>query len=688
VTRRIALISEHASPLAMLGGVDAGGQNVYVGQLARHLAALGDRVDVYTRRDRDDLPEVVEWLPGVRVIHVPAGPAREIAKEELLPHMGAFTAWMLRRLQRDPYDVIHANFFLSGLVAAELKAALGIPFVITFHALGRVRRQFHGEEDGFPDERFTIEDRIVEEADAVIAECPQDEEDLVRLYNADPMRITIVPCGFDPTEFAPTSRPLARLELGLDPAERILLQLGRMVPRKGVDTVIRATARLERSLGLPTTLLVVGGADRDPDPSRNPELARLGRIAREEGIEHRVQFVGRRDRHELAAYYNAADVFVSTPWYEPFGITPLEAMACGTPVLGSNVGGIKFTVRDGETGYLVPPSDPDALAERAAHLFRHPKLMSVFSRQAIRRVNDLFTWERVAAGLAAVYEEVLVSRKRSTADEAARLSLVDARFDELIQTLRETRRRARSSVLDVADAMCATFARDRTVLVAGNGGSAAEAQHLAAEFVGRFRVDGRPGLSAIALGTDQASLSAWANDVAWDDALARQVEAIGRPGDLLVGLSTSGNSANLVRAFEAAQRRGIRTVGLLGRDGGELRGLSDLSVVVPSLDTQHIQEVHTVLVHMLAELVERRLVDADWFAHPISGADAWRPAPAVAAANRAPGPATEAPAAPDSRGRRRSRATAGTPSRVVPVAGSSRSSSDRFRRPRTTEGSR
>jgi len=613
VSRRIALISEHASPLATLGGVDAGGQNVYVGHLARQLAALGDRVDVYTRRDHPDLPDVVEWEPGVRVLHVPAGPAEEIPKEDLLPFMPAFTAWVMRRAQRERYDLTHANFFLSGLVACELKAALGTPFVVTFHALGRVRRQFHGAEDRFPDERFAIEDRICAEADAIVAECPQDEEDLIRLYNADPAKITIVPCGFDPSQFAPASRPLARLDLGLDPAEPILLQLGRMVPRKGVDTVIRALGQLEREHAISARLLVVGGHERDPDEEATPELGRLRRIADETGVADRVTFVGRRDRHELAAYYNAADLFVSTPWYEPFGITPLEAMACGTPVIGSNVGGIKFTVRDGETGYLVPPNDPAALAERAAHCFRHPKVMSVLARQAIQRVNDLFTWERVAAGMATLYEQVLVSRKLARADEATRLDVVDQRFDGAIIALRESKRRLRSSLLDAAEAITATFARDRTVFCAGNGGSAAEAQHLAAEFVGRFRVEGRPGLAAVALGTDVASLTAWSNDYRYEDALARQLEALGRPGDLLVGLSTSGNSVNLCAAFETARARGLRTLALLGRDGGGLKALADLAVVVPSTDTQHIQEVHTVLVHVLAELVESRLVDAGWF---------------------------------------------------------------------------
>src|SRR6185312_3189674 len=145
----------------------------------------------------------------------------------------------------------------------------------------------------------------------------------------------------------------------------------------------------------------------DPDPRVTPEIGRLRSIARDEGVEGAVVFVGRRGRDILKYYYSAADVFVTTPWYEPFGITPLESMACGTPVVGSNVGGVKFTVRDGETGYLVPPKDPERLAERLDHFFRHPELAASFARAGIRRVNDLFTWSQVAESLGATYEEVL-----------------------------------------------------------------------------------------------------------------------------------------------------------------------------------------------------------------------------------------------------------------------------------------
>jgi D-inositol-3-phosphate glycosyltransferase len=407
---RVALISEHASPLACLGGVDAGGQNVYVGQLARHLAHRGWRVDVFTRRDARDLPAVCDY-EGARVVHVPAGPPERVRKEDLLPYMGAFTEfflWYARR--RGGYDAAHANFFMSALVATDAKRETGLPFVVTFHALGKVRRLHQGNADAFPAERLAIEERAVADADRVIAECPQDEDDLIRLYRADPWRIRTVPCGFDPAEFAPMDKAAARRMISVEWDGPLVLQLGRMVPRKGVDTVIRGLARLRRRHGVPAKLVVVGGETRQPDPVATPELGRLMRVADEEGVADAVAFVGSRGRTELRAYYAAADVFVSTPWYEPFGITPVEAMACGTPVVGSAVGGIKATVRDGETGYLVPPKDPDALADRLARLFADPALCAAMGRNALLRARAHYTWAKIAGQVARVYDEVRSAR--------------------------------------------------------------------------------------------------------------------------------------------------------------------------------------------------------------------------------------------------------------------------------------
>lgn len=411
--KRIALISEHASPLAAAGGIDSGGQNIYVARVAQQLARLRYSVDVFTRRDNPALPEVLDWMPGVRVVHVPAGPAAFVRKEDLLPAMGDFAGYVrdFARAQGG-YSVAHANFFMSGLAALELKRAFGTPFVVTFHALGRVRRLHQGGADEFPVERLAIEDRLVEQADGVIAECPQDKTDLTMLYRGEPARIRIVPCGFDKAEFWPITKALARRTLGYGQDERILLNIGRLVPRKGIDNAIRGLARLSRCEGIEARLVVVGGNSDLPDPETTPEIGRLLALARAEGVESRVTFTGRRSREFLKLYYSAADIFVTTPWYEPFGITPLEAMACGTPVLGADVGGIRFSVLDGVTGALVPPNNAEALASRAAQMYRDPKYMKELGRNGIRRVRAHFTWQTVTRSIAGLYDEVAATAAR------------------------------------------------------------------------------------------------------------------------------------------------------------------------------------------------------------------------------------------------------------------------------------
>lgn len=415
----IAMISEHASPLASQGGADSGGQNVYVAFVARELAALGHRVDVFTRRDDPSTPAVTVPAPGTRVIQVDAGPPQPVPKEALLPYMPAFASWIARWCEQRSwrYDILHANFFMSGQVGLFLRDRLQVPLVVTFHALGRVRRLHQGSADGFPDERIAIEDALVNRADCIIAECPQDFADLTGLYGADGERIAIVPCGVDTRELGPGDGR-ARERLGLPADDFVVLQLGRLVPRKGIDNVIRALGVLKREHRIDARLLVVGGEHADPDPRYTPEIARLRAIAEEEGVADRTLFTGRREREALSDYYCAADVFVTTPWYEPFGITPLEAMACGCPVIGADVGGIRHTVVDGETGYLVPPHDPPALAERLKWLHDDPLRARSFGAAGLRRVRGAFTWKRVAASLDGIYEE-LCTRTAPTFRERA-----------------------------------------------------------------------------------------------------------------------------------------------------------------------------------------------------------------------------------------------------------------------------
>jgi D-inositol-3-phosphate glycosyltransferase len=414
--KRIAFISEHASPLAILGGVDNGGQNVYVAELSKELAKAGYAVDIFTRRDNASQPPIVDWLPNVRVIHIKAGPDVFVEKEGLLPYMHEFADNMLSFINswQWHYDLIHANFFMSALVASIVKRVLQIPYVVTFHALGLVRLAHQKEKDRFPKERFDIEKYIVDDADQIIAECPQDRDDLIYYYDADPSKVTIIPCGFNPKEFCPIDSMTARKKLQLKKEEKILLQLGRIVPRKGIDNVIRAAGRLKNKISN-LRLVVVGGDTDTPDPAATPEFARLRKIAEEENVTAQVTFTGRKSRDELRYYYAAADVFITTPWYEPFGITPLEAMACGTPVIGANVGGIKFSVEDGKTGFLVPPNDPDALADRISKLFADNKLQTYMRMNAVKRVNKYFTWTRVAVMVNRLYETVLADRQHEPA---------------------------------------------------------------------------------------------------------------------------------------------------------------------------------------------------------------------------------------------------------------------------------
>lgn len=611
--KRIALISEHASPLATVGGVDTGGQNIAVAELAQHLAALGYEIDVFTRWDDRRVPKMVNWRSGIRVIHVEAGPITFIPKEKLLPHIPSFTEDMLGFIESEnhPYKLIHAHFFMSALVAADIKKKLRIPFVVTFHALAKVRRIHQGKNDWFSDEGFAIEERIVTEADQIVALCPQERDDLINLYQADPEKITIIPNGFRSDEIYPLDKLFARMALKLDPEEKIILQVGRMVPRKGVDNVIKALGYMHREHDFKARLLIVGGESDEPDPKITPEIGRLQKIAEAEGREDLVTFAGRSARAMLHYYYSAADVFVTTPWYEPFGITPLESMACGTPVIGSHVGGIKSTVLDGRTGFLVPPNDPVLLGRRIIELLSSYKLMTYFKENAIRHVNENYTWMKATHLTANMYERIAMRSPLRANDEDDPLSYIDGSFESLIETIKKSRRKIRLAILDSAQAIYRSLARGGKVLVCGNGGSAAEAQHFSTELVGRFEAAGRRGLPVMALTADTTFVTAWANDFSFDEIFARQVEAHGQPGDALIVISSSGRSPNLIKAVRAARKRHMFSIGLLGKGGGPAAELTDVNIIIPSNDTSRVQELQLHILHVLGHLVEQQIMEDD-----------------------------------------------------------------------------
>ncbi|KRV49950.1 glycosyl transferase [Wenjunlia vitaminophila] len=396
---KIALVSEHASPLAALGGVDAGGQNVHVAALAGALADLGHQVTVHTRKDAGDLPESVRLRPGVTVHHVPAGPARDVPKDELLPYMGAFGDVLAELWREDPPDVAHAHYWMSGLATLRGARGSGVPVVHTFHALGTVKRRHQGDADTSPPRRVAAETAVGRACARTIATC-RDEVRELRAMGLPYRRIRVVPCGVDPERFTPHGPAAPR---GTRPR---LLQVGRLVPRKGSDTAIAALTHVRDA-----ELVIAGG----PPPDRlheDPEARRLTELAAEAGVADRLCLLGGVARERMPALLRSADVVICPPRYEPFGIVPLEAMACGLPVVASAVGGHLDTVADGVTGRLFPPGDPVALGAAVNELLADAPLRTRYGVAGRRRALARYRWDRVASATEAVYAEVLPRRPR------------------------------------------------------------------------------------------------------------------------------------------------------------------------------------------------------------------------------------------------------------------------------------
>ncbi|WP_156465398.1 glycosyltransferase [Knoellia sp. Soil729] len=607
---KIAMISEHASPLAVLGGVDAGGQNVHVDALARGLARRGHVVEVFTRRDDLHQPECVPLAPGVTVVHVPVGPARAVPKDDLYPLMDQFADWVQDHWSRhgDP-DVVHAHFWMSGLAAVRAGRARGVPVVQTFHALGSVKRRFQGAADTSPPERLAREHELAAEVDVVVATCADEVAELART-GVDTAHVRVVPCGVDTTHFTPVP---AADEAGAGPAQRApgrqrLLLVGRMVERKGFDVAIRALADLPESV----ELVIAGGPAAD-QLDAEPEVMRLRRVAREVGVFDRVRMLGQLTHSEMPSLYRSADVVLATPWYEPFGITPLEAAACGRPVVGSAVGGLLDSVVDGETGRLVPPRDPLALARAVEDLLADPATSERWGTAARARAVTLYDWsivtERTEQALVEAVSRhastVGAALARSAADEDATLSWLQdhaAEVEEGAASLMEQY----ALIRQWGEQLATSLVGGARLLAAGNGGSAAEAQHLTAELVGRFRGERRP-LSAISLCAESSSVTAILNDYGPDEVFARQVEAHGRAGDILVLLSTSGTSSNIVHAAKRGRELGLQVWALTGPGPNPLAALSDHALTISAGSTAAVQELHLTAVHAMCAALDHTL---------------------------------------------------------------------------------
>ncbi|HEU5483465.1 MAG TPA: glycosyltransferase [Microlunatus sp.] len=392
---KITFVSEHASPLAAIGGVDAGGQNVHVAELAKALSARGHDVVVVTRRDSPTLPDRVSVADGYTVAHLDAGPASELPKDDLWPHMPQFADGLRDVLATDPPNLVHGHFWMSTWAARQAARGHDLPVLATFHALGSVKRRHQRDADTSPEDRRDVEARLVADVDHIVATCADEVSELHAL-TPDPAPISVVPCGVDVDHFTPE---------GPRDDDRILphriVALGRLVPRKGFGTIVEALGRL------PDTELVLAGGTPGPDPERDRLLDLAARL----GVTDRLRWRPQVPRSAVPALLRSADLVVTVPWYEPFGIVPLEAMACGRPVVASAVGGMLDTVLPGRTGLHVPPRRPDALAEAVRQLLDDPTRRAAYGRAGAARARSRYSWTRVADGTERAYRSALRARR-------------------------------------------------------------------------------------------------------------------------------------------------------------------------------------------------------------------------------------------------------------------------------------
>jgi len=408
----VAMLSVHTCPLATLGGKETGGMNVYVRDLSAELASRGHRVDVYTRSQDPSVPRIDErgLGYGARVIHVPAGPEHPYDKHLVYDHLPEFVDGVLAQAEADGmhYDVLHSHYWLSGGVARLLHDRWGAPIVHMFHTLGRMKDAVaRRPEERETARRIEVETDMVRLADVLVAATPAEEEQLVRLYGADRGRIRVISPGVDVERFHPIPAALAKERIGLCADRRIILFVGRIESLKGIDSLLQAMALVvSRRPALRTALCVpiIGG---EPDHIREQdEMVRLQELRERLGIGDIVTFLGAREQDMLQYYYSAAEMVVMPSDYESFGMVALEAMACGTPVIASDVGGLAFLVQHGRTGYRVPARDPAALAAKIARLLTDEGLRRRIGQRAACWAES-YAWPRVADRIEGVYAELI-----------------------------------------------------------------------------------------------------------------------------------------------------------------------------------------------------------------------------------------------------------------------------------------
>lgn len=414
----IAMLSYHTCPLAILGGKNTGGMNVYVRELTRFLGRVGIHVDVFTRSQDEHIPQVSHDLGYFnRVAHIPAGPEIFLPKSHLSTYTDEFAERIIAFSKRKSikYDLIHSHYWLSGVAGRKLKAAWGVPMLQMFHTLGLMKQKIgRTPEEREGDYRVEGERMVMESADRIIAATLSERTALEELYDLNTEKVKIIPPGVNVHHFYPIPKDEAKEAIEISPEERMALFVGRIEPLKGVDTLLKAMAILTercQSFTCPNYLVIIGGDPEEDRASLSTEMGRLQNLCSELGLDNIVIFLGKRDQNTLPYYYSAAEVVVMPSHYESFGMVALEAMACGTPVIASRVGGLAYLIKDGETGFFVPAQDAEALAVALRTLFVNEGDRRRMGASAAQYARD-FSWEQITTQIVAVYNDLLKKTDR------------------------------------------------------------------------------------------------------------------------------------------------------------------------------------------------------------------------------------------------------------------------------------
>lgn len=413
---KICTISFHSCPYSSLGGNGSGGMSVYLRELTSALVDFPEvRVDIHTRARDTICVEAKDISPQIRVVQLKGGPERPIDRKKLYEFIPEFAENLIDYIHRkkEDYDVVHSHYWLSGLAGGYIKHELGLPFVHTYHTLGFLKRRALGQKEH--KNRIQSERHLAHISDLIISPSSEERNSLVEEYGISPAKVEVVYPGVNPRHFYPGRNVTIRNKIKCHKDDTVLLYVGRIEPVKGLSVVIDALRLIKENspfLSEKVKLLIIGGGEKDKEFSANEEVSRMKREIDRHGLKDKVIFLGSVDHYHLRKYYSAADALVVPSLYESFGLVTVEALACGTPVLVSQIGEMKSIVREGKNGYSFRPDDPASLWQSIEELSNHGN--GLWSRASIREdIVQRFSWDNMAGQTREIFKELVQKRLRS-----------------------------------------------------------------------------------------------------------------------------------------------------------------------------------------------------------------------------------------------------------------------------------